>query len=212
VGREAERVHVVGLTGGIGSGKSSLAREFAALGVPVVEADMVARRCVGPGTVGLAAIVERFTSAVLLPDGSLDRPALAAIVFTDAAARRDLEAITHPCIREGIDAELARLRDAPLPPALVIVEHPLLVESGGNARVDRVVVVEAPVEQRVVRLVTGRGMDEADARARIAAQLDDVARRRVADHVVVNDGDIGTLRSEAQRLLSVLITGPDRRS
>ena len=202
-------MHVVGLTGGIGSGKSSLAREFAALGVPVVDADLVARRCVERGTAGLSAIVERFGSGVLQPDGSLDRSALAAIVFADAAARLDLEAITHPCIREGISADLARHRGAAVPPSLVIIEHPLLVESGEHARVDSVIVVETPLEQRIVRLITDRGMEESDVRARIAAQVDDVARRRVADHVVVNDGDISALRREAERLAALLSADPD---
>ena len=200
---------VVGLTGGIGSGKSSLAAEFTALGVPVVDADDVARRCVGPGSPGLRAVVERFGTGVLRPDGSLDRAGLAAIVFSDAEALRDLEAITHPCIRDGIDEELAGLRSSAEPPLLVVVEHPLLVERGGRAWVDCIVVVEAPLEQRIARLVTGRGMDESDARARIAAQVDDAARRRVADHVVVNDGEVGALRREAERLVTLLIDGEE---
>ena len=198
---------VVGLTGGIGSGKSVLAAALSDLGVPVIDADEVARRCVAPGTTGLAAIVERFGPDILLSDGSLDRAGLARRVFSDAAARRDLEAITHPCVRAGIDAGLASLRARTDPPPLVVVEHPLLVETGGHTRVDSVVVVEAPVDVRVARLLAGRGMSEDEARSRISAQADDAQRRAVADHVVVNDGDLDALRSEAQRLLSRLAPG-----
>jgi dephospho-CoA kinase len=197
-------VRVVGVTGGIGSGKSSFVAELAVLGVPVVDADAIARRCVEPGSAALDAIVARFGPAVLRADGSLDRAALAAIVFSDVAARRDLEAITHPCIRTGIDAELAALLGRDPRPAVAVVEHPLLIESGAHERVDVVVVVEAPLEQRIARLTEQRGMTEADARARIAAQVDDATRRSFADHVVVNDGDAAALRPAAERLLAHL--------
>jgi dephospho-CoA kinase len=204
-------VRVVGLTGGIGSGKSALAAELSALGVPVIDADAVARRCVATGSEGLAAVVARFGSGVLAADGTLDRAALAGVVFADLQARRDLEAITHPCIRAGITAELDVLRDRADAPALAVVEHPLLVETGGHLRVDVVVVVEAPLAERIARLVTSRGFTESDARARIAAQVDDEARRAVADHVVVNAGDRDALRREASRLLRLLTaTSEDR--
>lgn len=195
-------MHVVGITGGIGSGKSALASALGGLGVPVVDADEVARRCVAPGTPALAAIAERFGPGVIGPQGALDRAALAAVVFADPSARRDLEAITHPCIRAGIDEELAALRARDDAPAVAVVEHPLLVETGAHARVDTVVVVEAPVHERVRRLVEQRGMSEADARARIAAQADDATRRAVADLIVVNDGDPGRLHDEALRILA----------
>jgi dephospho-CoA kinase len=199
-------VQIVGLTGGIGSGKSALADELSALGVPVIDADAVARRCVEPGSDGLADIAARFGHEILRPDGALDRAALAAIVFADATARHDLEAITHPCIRAGIQAGIEALRREPVPPALVVVEHPLLVESGGRGWLDRVVVVEAPLDQRIHRLIAERGMTEGDARARIAAQADDADRRAIADHVVLNDGDLGALRREASRILALLAT------
>ena len=198
---------VVGLTGGIGSGKSSFAAELADLGVPVIDADVVARRCVGEGTAALAAIVDRFGASVLRADGELDRAALATIVFSDASARRDLEAITHPCIRAGIDADLAALAGAAPPPPMVVIEHPLLIETGSHERVDRVVVVEAPLEQRVARLVAGRGMEESDARARIAAQTDDATRRAAADRVIVNGGELADLRAAARDLVAQLISG-----
>lgn len=197
-------MRVVGVTGGIGSGKSSFAAELAALGVPVVDADVVARRCVEPGTAALDAITARFGPEVLRADGHLDRAALAALVFADEGARRDLEAITHPCIRAGIDEELAALLASDPRPTLAVVEHPLLVESGADERVDVVVVVEAPLGQRITRLTARRGMSEADVRARIAAQVDDATRRGFADHVVVNDGDEADLRAAAQRLLAQL--------
>jgi dephospho-CoA kinase len=198
-------VLVVGLTGGIGSGKSAFAAELAALGVPIIDADAVARRCVAPGTPGLAAIVSRFGTDVLDETGSLDRAALAALVFVDREARRDLEAITHPCIGAGIEADLTELRSREQPPGLAIVEHPLLVETGGHERVDRVVVVEAPLEQRIARLTMARGMSETDARARIAAQADDATRRAVAHHVVTNDGDRAALAGHAEQLRAVLL-------
>ena len=194
-------MHVVGLTGGIGSGKSTLAEELRVRGVPVIDADEVARRCVALGTPGLAAIVERFGTEVLKSDGTLDRARLASIVFEDRAARRDLEAITHPCIRDGIARDVASLRDRPEPPEVVIVEHPLLVETGSHQRVDVVVVVEAPVGLRIERLTSTRGMDAAEARSRIAAQVDDAQRRAFADHVVINDGDMEALRAQVEPLL-----------
>jgi dephospho-CoA kinase len=195
-------VHVVGLTGGIGSGKSSFADALRELGVPVVDADQIARRCVAVGTPGLEAVIARFGDGVLALDGSLDRAALAEIVFADASARRDLEAIIHPCIRAGIDATLTELRGRPVPPEVAVVEHPLLVETGGYARVDTVLVVEAPIEMRIARLVAARGMAESDARNRISAQADDAERRAVADIVVINDGDIEALRAQAQSILA----------
>ena len=197
-------MHVVGLTGGIGSGKSAFAAVLRDLGLPVVDADVVARRCVAPGTPGLAAIVERFGVGILMSSGELDRAGLARIVFGDDEARRDLEAITHPCIRAGIQDDLAALRSADAPPAVAVVEHPLLVETGGHARVDTVVVVEAPMEARVARLISGRGMTGDEARSRIAAQADDAARRAVADHVIVNAGDLDDLRAEALQLVARL--------
>lgn len=204
-------MHVVGLTGGIGSGKSALAGELAALGVPVIDADAVARRCVEPGGDVLPAIVERFGADVLAPDGTLDRGALAAIVFADDEARLALEALTHPCIRAGIADELAALGRRADPPAVVVVEHPLLVESGATATVDTVVVVEAPSAQRVARLVEERGMTVEDARARIAAQADDATRRAAADVLVHNDGPREALAGAARDLLARLVaTGEGR--
>lgn len=198
---------VVGLTGGIGSGKSTVAALLRARGLPVIDADMVARDCTAPGSPGLDAVLARFGAGVRSDDGTLDRAALAAVVFADAGARRDLEAILHPCIRAGIAARLDALADASPPPALAVVEHPLLVETGGTADVDVVVVVEAPVDLRVARTVAGRGMTAADVRSRIASQTDDATRRAAADHVLVNDGDERALERDVDALLRLLGAG-----
>lgn len=198
---------VVGLTGGIGSGKSTVAALLRARGLPVIDADMVARDCTAPGSPGLDAVLARFGAGVRSDDGTLDRAALAAVVFADAGARRDLEAILHPCIRAGIAARLDALADSSPPPALAVVEHPLLVETGGTADVDVVVVVEAPVDLRVARTVAGRGMTAADVRSRIASQTDDATRRAAADHVLVNDGDERALERDVDALLRLLGAG-----
>lgn len=203
---------VVGLTGGIGSGKSTVAALLRARGIPVVDADAVARDCTAPGSSVLAAVLDRFGPGVRAADGSLDRAALAAVVFADADARRDLEALTHPCIRAGVAARLRDLAAGDPPPDVVVVEHPLLVEAGAVGDVDTVVVVEAPPEVRVARAVAGRGMDPADVRARIASQVDDATRRAAADHVIVNDGDRDALEAAVVALLPRLarsVAGPD---
>lgn len=197
---------VVGLTGGIGSGKSALARELALLGVPVIDADALSRDCVRPGSPVLAAIVARFGDGILSDDGELERSALASIVFSDAAARHDLEAITHPCIEARIHSELRALADSDEPPAVVVVEHPLLVESGAHELVDRIVAVEAPLERRIARLVAHRGMTSDEVMARIAAQVDDATRRVIADRIINNDGGLDELRVMAVRLRDALLT------
>lgn len=192
---------LVALTGGIGSGKSTVARMLAERGAVVLDADAVAREVVEPGSLALERIVERFGPGVLDPSGRLDRPALGRIVFGDDAARRDLEAITHPAIGE----EMARrMAEAP-PDAVVVFEIPLLVESGRAAErgYDAVVVVEAPGDVRLERL-EGRGLANDDARARMAAQADDAERRGIATHVVDNSGDEEALARRVDELWSDL--------
>ncbi|HZB67464.1 MAG TPA: dephospho-CoA kinase, partial [Ornithinibacter sp.] len=166
----------VGLTGGIGSGKSTVSAQLASLGAVVVDADAVAREVVEPGMPAFAAVVERFGPEVLRPDGALDRPALGRLVFADPAALRDLEAITHPQIWARTEEIVAGAR----PDAVVVHDMPLLVEKGMGAEYHLVLVVGAAEEVRLRRLVDQRGMSEADARARIAAQADDDARRAAA--------------------------------
>jgi dephospho-CoA kinase len=176
----------VGLTGGIGSGKSLVSVLLAERGAVVIDYDMIARDAVAVGTPALGAIVERFGRDILLSDGSLDRPALGAVVFGDDDARRDLEEITHPAI-----GALAWERDAAAPEAAVIVhDHPLLVETGLAELMDLVVVIDAPDEIRVDRLVRLRRMSEADARVRMAAQATREDRIDAADVVIDNSGSI----------------------
>lgn len=196
-------MRVVGLTGGIGSGKSTVAALLRARGLPVVDADEVARDCTGRPDV-LAAVRDRFGAGVLAADGGLDRAALAAVVFADPVARRDLEALTHPCIRAGVAARIAALRALDPAPQVVVVEHPLLLETDAVDRVDTVVVVDAPLEVRVARTVAGRGLPEADVRARAAAQVGDAVRRAAADHVVANTGDRTALAAAVDAMLVAL--------
>lgn len=205
-------MHLIGLTGGIGSGKSTVARLFAERGALVVDADRVAREVVEPGEDALARIVERFGDDVLTPEGSLDRAAMAAIVFADDEARAALEAITHPAIRDRIAervAAVAELEQADGREPIVVVDHPLLVESGAAAGFGTVVVVEAPEEVRVQRLVDARGMDEADARARMATQADDATRRAAATHVIDNAGPTEDLAAQVDAVLAEVRTASD---
>jgi dephospho-CoA kinase len=167
----------VGLTGGIGAGKSTVARRLAERGALVLDADRLAREVVEPGTPGLAAVVEAFGAQVLLADGGLDRPALGRLVFGDESARQRLNGILHP----RIAARTAELFAAAPPEAIVVHDVPLLVENRMGAGYHLVVVVHVDVEERVRRLVGQRGLSADDARARIDAQADDDARRAAAD-------------------------------
>lgn len=180
---------VIGLTGGIAAGKSAVAARLAELGAVVIDADRLAREVVVPGTPALAAIAHRFGDAVLAPDGSLDRARLGSIIFTDDAARRDLNAIVHPAVQRRY-AELvaeAFARDAD---AIVVYDVPLLAEARAASEFALVVVVDAPPEVRIDRLVALRGMDRADARARIDAQIPDAERRAMADVVIDASGTL----------------------
>lgn len=186
----------MGLTGGIGAGKSTVATELARLGAVVIDADRVARAVVAPGTEGLAAVVAEFGPGVLRPDGSLDRAELGRRVFADPRARARLEAVTHPLVR----AESSRLaRQAPRD-AIVVHDVPLIVEKRLQDRYDLVVVVGADEDARVGRLVRERGMSAPDARARIGAQADDAERRAVADVWIDNSGTQAELRAAVRRL------------
>jgi dephospho-CoA kinase len=186
----------IGLTGGIGAGKTAVARRFAELGAQVVDADALAREVVAAGTPGLAAVVAEFGPGVLGPDGELDRPALGRLVFGDEDKRARLNAIVHPLVRRRA-AELV----AAAPAGTVVVQDvPLLVETGQADRYDLVVVVEAPAELRAERLARDRGMSPDEARSRMAAQATDAQRRAAADVVLVNDGDLDKLRAEVDRV------------
>ena len=186
----------IGLTGGIGSGKSTAATAFAGLGAHVVDADRVAREVVAPGTPGLAEVLERFGDGVRAPDGGLDRPALGRVVFGDREALRDLERITHPRIAERTAELLGQVpRDG-----VLVHDMPLIVEQGTAGDYHLVVVVGTSEATRLRRLVDRRGMSETDARARIAAQVDDDARRAAADVWLDNDGTPAALEQDVRRL------------
>jgi dephospho-CoA kinase len=184
----------IGLTGGIGSGKSTVSALLAARGAVVIDADRIAREVVEPGTPGLAAVAEAFGPGVLTSDGSLDRPALAAIVFADPAAREKLDGIVHPLVR----SRAAELAAAAPEDAVVVHDVPLLVETGQAGSYDLVLVVQADPDTRIDRLVR-RGLTEEDARARIAAQATDEQRRAVADVVLENDGTPDDLAEQVDR-------------
>ena len=192
----------VGLTGGVASGKSTVAALLRELGAVVVDSDVLAREVVEPGTPGLAAVVEAFGPEVLTADGALDRPALGAVVFGDEAARRRLEAILHPLIRDRA-AEL----EAAAPAGTVVVHDiPLLVETGQADRFDAVLVVDVPVATQVERMVRDRGMSRADALARVAAQADREQRLAAATHVVDNTGTREDLRDRVTEVLEKLVS------
>lgn len=186
----------VGLTGGVGAGKSTVARRLAALGAVVVDADVLAREVVAPGSEGLAAVVEEFGPGVLGPDGALDRAALASVVFGNADRRRALEAVTHP----RIAARTAELFAAAPADAVVVHDIPLLVELRRGDAYHLVVVVGADAEVRVQRLVRERGMADADARRRVAAQAGDDERRAAADAWLDNSAGSDDLLAQVDAL------------
>ncbi|MGN6339221.1 dephospho-CoA kinase [Mycobacterium sp.] len=184
----------IGLTGGIGAGKSAVSSTFARCGAVIVDGDVIAREVVQPGTAGLAALVEAFGRDILLPDGSLDRPALAAKAFRDDEARKTLNGIVHPLVGSRRSEIIASVPED----SVVVEDIPLLVESGMAPLFPLVVIVYADVEVRLRRLVDQRGMAEEDARARIAAQASDEQRRAVADIWLDNSGSPEELVQHAQ--------------
>jgi dephospho-CoA kinase len=186
----------VGLTGGIGSGKSTVGRLLAEHGAVVVDSDVLAREVVAPGTPGLGEIVAQFGPDVLTSAGELDRPAMGRRVFADPGARARLEAIIHPRIR----ARAAEIEAASPPDAVVVHDIPLLVETGQSGGFDVVVVVDAPVELQVARLTDDRELSEDEARSRIGAQATREDRLAAADHVIVNDTTMQRLRQAVDRL------------
>ncbi|WP_280293620.1 dephospho-CoA kinase [Nocardia abscessus] len=186
----------IGLTGGMGAGKSTVARALADLGAVVIDSDLIAREVVEPGTEGLAALVAAFGSDILAADGSLDRPALAAKAFGDDAARAKLNSITHPLVGKRT-AELIAAAPAD---AIVVQDIPLLVENGLAPLMNLVLIVDVDAETRIRRLVEFRGVVESDARARISAQATDEQRRAVADVLLDNSGAPGTVEAEVRRL------------
>ncbi|HYJ40619.1 MAG TPA: dephospho-CoA kinase [Steroidobacteraceae bacterium] len=185
----------IGLTGGIASGKSTVANLFAALGVPIVDTDLLAREVVAPGSPLLRKITDHFGMQVQGADGSLDRQELRKRIFEDPAQRKWLEALLHPAIRELTDV---RCEAATGP--YVIVAIPLLVETGGEARFDRVLVVDCEPELQLARLTARDGSTHEEARRMLAAQAPRAARLAAADDVIHNDGDIAQLRDQVEKL------------
>lgn len=186
---------IVAVTGGIASGKSAVTARFEALGVPVIDADLIAREAVEPGRPALAEIAARFGSELLGVDGRLDRAALRARVFADAGERRALEAILHPRVRQAMrERALAAKAD------YVVLAIPLLVESGQYDWVDRVLVVDAPETVQVARVMARDGIGRAQAQAVLAAQAPRAARLAVASDVIVNDAGFGVLEAAVGRL------------
>jgi dephospho-CoA kinase len=194
-------VLLVGLTGGIGSGKSTIARLLEKRGAVVFDADALAREVVEPGTPGHAAVIERFGANVLAPGGELDREALASIVFADPAARRDLEAIVHPEVRRRFAEGTEEYQDTE---RVVVFSAPLLVETGMHSAFDLLVVVSASTATQIDRLMRDRGMSEDTVRSRIAAQATPEARAEVADVLIDNEGSPEELEQQVERLWSEL--------
>lgn len=194
---------VVGLTGGIGSGKSAVAGYFRELGVPVVDADQVSREVVEPGTEGLSALTEAFGVDVLQPDGTLDRKALGAKVFGDPAARRQLEGILHPRILQRSVEHFQRL--AAEGHAYVVYEAALLVEGGRHEQMAALVVVAASEENQLARVMARDGLTEEQARQRLAAQLPLAEKVAVADHVIVNDGTLDDAKARTAEVHQALL-------
>lgn len=190
----------VGLTGGVASGKSTVSAMLAELGAVVIDADLLAREVVAPGTEGLAEVVAEFGPEVLTPAGELDRAALGAIVFADEPRRRALEQIIHPRVR----ARAAALEAAAGPTSVVVHDIPLLAETGQASSFDAVVVVDVPTETQHSRMVRLRGLTPDEADARIAAQASRPERLGVATHVIDNTGDLSELRAEVEALFEQL--------
>jgi len=190
---------LVALTGGIASGKSTVARRLAEHGAVIVDADQVARQIVEPGEPALARIVEEFGPGVLAADGSLDRPALGAVVFGDPEGRLKLNAITHPAVSERSHALFAAAAAAD-PDAVVVYDVPLLVEAGRIDEFDLVVVVHAPAETRITRMIEHRGMTREEAQRRLSSQATDAERLAVADVVIDADGTLDETLIQADAL------------
>ncbi|MEV0765768.1 dephospho-CoA kinase [Nocardia sp. NPDC050435] len=186
----------IGLTGGMGAGKSTVARILAEHGAVVIDSDVLAREVVAPGTEGLAALVAAFGADILAADGSLDRPALAARAFADDESRATLNSITHPLVGK----RTAELIAAAAPDAILVQDIPLLVENGLAPLMNLVLIVDVDAETRVRRLVEFRGVDESDARARISAQATDEQRRAAADVLLDNSGAPGAIDAVVDRL------------
>lgn len=191
----------VALTGGIATGKSYVARRLAQAGIPLIDADVMSREVVAPGTPGHAAIVARFGDGILLSDGTLDRPRLGAVVFGDAAARRDLEAIVHPAVRERIDRFFATLPPQTL---FAVADVPLLFETGRERQFAKVIVAACTPETQLARVMSRDQFSREDAQRRLAAQLPIAEKVRRADYVIHTDGSYDETNHAVDRLVEQL--------
>lgn len=194
----------VALTGGIATGKSAVLRRLQARGVPVIDADVLAREVVAPGTEGFTAVVDRFGAAVLGADGALDRRALGAIVFADAGARADLEAIIHPAVYRAIAGWFASL---PAGTAVAVADIPLLFETGHAGDFDRIVVGACPPDEQVRRVMARDGVSRAEAEARLAAQWPIGQKVALADHVIWTTGTYDETDQKVDEVLTLLRQG-----
>ena len=192
----------IGLTGGIGSGKSTVAKLLAEAGFKVVDADQIAREIMEPGSPVLDDVADAFGADVIREDGTLDRGKLAGRAFVDKHATEKLNSITHPAIRAESERRFAEAEAAGEP--AVVYDMPLLVDLGMHRNMDLTVVVDVDADERVRRLVSSRGLDEADARARIAQQIDDATRNAAADVIIDNNGDLDALKPQVDQLIERL--------
>lgn len=188
----------IGLTGGIGSGKSTVAQLLVERGAVLVDADVLAREVVAPGTPALAKIGNEFGPSILTPAGELDRPRMAELAFADPSAREKLNAIVHPAVRDAAQRRIQKAREEN-PQAIVVEDIPLLVETGAQERFHLVIVVEAPLETRLDRLEK-RGLTRADAQARIRSQADDETRAQAADAIIRNESSLEDLRGRVDHV------------
>ena len=202
-------MYLIGLTGGIASGKSTVARRLVEHGAVHIDADHLARRVVEPGTPALAAIVDQFGTQFLRADGTLDREKLGKHIFGDDAARAKLNAIVHPAVRE-LSARLIAKAEAEDPSAVVVYDVPLLVEASVDHPFDLIVVTNAPRRTQVKRLVEERGLDALAAEARVDAQVDNTARLEIADVVIDTDGTLGHTMSQADALWGRIVEERNR--
>ena len=193
---------IVGLTGGLGAGKSTVANMFAQLGALTIDADQLSREAIEPGSSGFDEVVDEFSQEILT-DGDIDRQKLGKIVFNDADKRKKLEAIIHPIVQEALATKIKSLS----PGDVLIYEIPLLVETGAAEKFDFIITVESDIENRLDRLFE-RGMDEDEAERRIAAQASQAQREAVADRVIINDGDRAELFAECARIWESELNAP----
>lgn len=194
----------IGLTGGIASGKSSVAKQLKDLGAVIIESDVLARQVVEPGTEGLDEIVARFGPKIVTADGSLNRSRLGEIVFTDDRARADLNRIVHPRVREATNRALREIPEG----GVAVQVIPLLVETGQQHDFDKVVVVDVPESVQLERLMARNGLSREDAQARIAAQASRAERLAAADYVIENSGSFERTRIQVEELWRLLTEQP----